>query len=95
MPAAQPNSATGLPYSLVDIDEPKRPLKARLTDADSFQLKLWLLKYAWILSIITMAPGIALAAFLVTHNLAFALTVTATAVLTSGGVFWWRTRQLP
>jgi hypothetical protein len=95
MPAAQPNSVTGLPYSLVDLDEPKKPLGTRIKEADSFQLKLWILKYAWILSIITMAPGIALAAFLVTGDLPFALIVTTTAVLTSGGAFWWRTRQLP
>lgn len=90
-----PNPVTGLPYTLVEVDEPKKPLPARITEADSLQWKLWVTKYAWLLSIITMAPGIALASFIVTKDLTFAVIVTSVALLTSGGVFWWRTRQLP
>lgn len=95
MPAPSPNPVTGLPYTLVDIDEPKKPLRARLRDADSLQWKLWLQKYAWLLSLITMAPGIALVVYTVTASLAFALAVTALATGAPALVFWRRTRGLP
>jgi hypothetical protein len=90
-----PNAVTGLPYSLVEIDEQKKTLPQRLREADSLQWKLWLQKYAWFLSLITMAPGIGLAAFIATGNVALAVGTTSAAIFTAGGVFWWRTRQLP
>lgn len=95
MSATPPNAVSGLPYTLVEIDEPRKPLAKRLQEADSLQWKLWLTKYAWLLSLLTMAPGIALLAYLLTSSLAFALSVTALATLTPGLVFWRRTRPRP
>lgn len=95
MTTSAPNAVTGLPYTLVEIDEPRKPLADRIRQADSLQWKLWLTKYAWFLSLLTMAPGIALLAYLLTSSLAFALSVTALATLTPGFVFWRRTRPQP
>jgi hypothetical protein len=95
MKAGQPNSVTGLPYSLVDIDAPKLPLVKRVQEADALQWKLWLQRYAWFLSLLTMAPGIALIAYTATRELPFSVGITALAVGAPAGVFWWRTRQLP
>jgi hypothetical protein len=95
MPAPTPNPVTGLPYTLVDVDEPKKPLRTRIGKADSLQWKLWLQKYAWLLSLVTMAPGIALVAYTVTRSLAFALGVTVLATGAPAWVFWRRTRGLP
>ncbi|HKZ59829.1 MAG TPA: hypothetical protein VJ547_08300 [Candidatus Thermoplasmatota archaeon] len=94
MPAPSPNPVTGLPYSLVDVDEPKRPLRARIGEADSLQWKLWLLKYAWLLSLITMAPGIALIVWTVTRNPLFSAGITALAVGGPGLVFWRLSRHI-
>jgi hypothetical protein len=93
--SSTPNAVTGLPYSLVEVDEQKKPLRQRVREADSLQWKLWLQKYAWLLSLITMAPGFGLAAFVATGNVVLAVGTTSAAVLTAGGVFWWRTRRLP
>lgn len=95
MPAASPNPITGLPYSLVEVDEPKKPLRARIGEADSLQWKVWFLKYAWLLSLITMAPGMALVVYTVTRSLPFAFVVTALATLAPAIVFWRRTKGLP
>jgi hypothetical protein len=95
MPATQPNAVSGLPYTLVEIDEPKEPLVRRVKEADSLQWRLWLVRYAWLLSLLTMAPGIALIVFTVTGDLRFALAVTALATLAPAIVFWKRTRRLP
>ncbi len=95
MTRAAPNSVTGLPYSLVEIDEPKKPFPERVKEADSLQWKMWLQKYAWFLSLATMAPGIALITYTATHELPFALGITALAVGAPAAVFWRRTRQLP
>lgn len=95
MPAPSPNPVTGLPYSLVDLDEAKKPLRARIGEAGAQEWKLWLQKYAWLLSLVTMAPGIALVVYTVTVSLPFALGITALATLAPALVFWRRTRGLP
>ena len=95
MTSHPPNAVTGLPYTLVDIDERQAPFRERLRTADSLQWKLWIQKYAWFVSILTAAPGVALIVWVLTHDLAFALSITALATATPGAVFWWRTRQLP
>ena len=85
----------GLPYTLVEIDEPKKPLKQRVRQADSLQWKLWIQRYAWILSIVTMAPGVAVVVWTVTHDPTFSVTVVAVATGVPWFIFWWRTRGLP
>lgn len=95
MANAAPNSVSGMPYTLVDVDEPKKPLTQRVTEADSLQWKLWIIKYAWLLSMITMAPGIALASYIATHQLAYSVGITAVAVGAAASVFFWRVRRLP
>jgi len=95
MARAAPNPVTGLPYTLVEIDEPKKPLRTRLQEADSLQWKLWIQRYAWFLSLVTMAPGIALITYVLTGSLAFGLAVTLLATLTPAFVFWRRTKGLP
>jgi hypothetical protein len=95
MSAHPPNAVTGLPYTLVEIDEPQRALGERLRQADTLQWKLWITKYAWLLSLLTMAPGIALLAYILTGSIGFALAVAALATLTPAFVFWRRTRGLP
>jgi hypothetical protein len=85
----------GLPYTLVEIDEPKKPLGKRVGQADSLQWKLWIVRYAWLLSILTMAPGVALLVWTVTHDPWFSVAVVAVATAVPATVFWWRTRGLP
>ena len=95
MPRSQPNAVAGLPYTLVEVDERPKPARERLREADSLQWKLWIQKYAWLLSMVTVAPGLALIAYTVTGNLPLALGVTALGVLAPALVFWRRTRRLP
>lgn len=95
MTRTQPNAVTGLPYTLVEVDERPTPAGQRIREADSLQWKLWIQQYAWLLSLITAAPGIALIAYTVTGSLPFALGVTAVGVLAPALVFWRRTRRLP
>jgi hypothetical protein len=90
----QPNALQPLPYTLVDIDEPPKKGLARLREADALQWKLWFQQYAWFLSLLTAAPGIALIVFTLTGNAAFSVGITALATITPGAVFWWRTRRL-
>ncbi len=94
-PSSAPNPVTGLPYSLVDVDEPRKPLRARVREADSLQWRLWLQRYAWLLSLLTMAPGIALVVFTVTRSFPFAVGITVLATGAPALVFWRRTRGLP
>ncbi len=84
-----------MPYTLVDIEEPRKPAAKRLQEADSLQWKLWLMKYAWILSLITMVPGIGVIVWTVTHDVLFSVAIVAAATLIPGSLFWWRTRSLP
>lgn len=95
MTRSQPNAVAGLPYTLVEVDEHRKGARERLRDADSLQWKLWIQKYAWLLSMVTVAPGLALIAYTVTGNLPLALSITALGVLAPALVFWRRTRQLP
>jgi hypothetical protein len=95
MGTASPNPVTSLPYTLVEVDEPKKPLRQRVEEADSLQWKLWLAKYAWILSMLTMAPGIALASYILTRDAVFSVAITATAVGAAAGVFYRRVQGLP
>ena len=94
MAKAAPNSVSGMPYTLVEVDEPKKPLRRRVEEAVSLQWKLWIVKYAWLLSMITMAPGIALASFIGTRDLPFSLAITALAVAAPALVFWRRNRHI-
>ena len=82
------------PYTLVDIEEPKRGAVSRFREADTLQWRLWIVKYAWFLSLLTAAPGIALIVWTVTGNVFFALAIASLATATPGLVFWRRTRGL-
>jgi len=82
------------PYTLVDIDEPDAGSRASLRYADPLQWKLWIVKYAWFLSLVTAAPGIALIIYTVTGNLGFSLAITAMATLTPAATLWARMRKL-
>jgi len=84
-----------LPYSLVDLHEPKKGAARRLREADTLQWKLWIQKYAWILSLVTMVPGIGVIVWTVTHDVLFSVAVVAAGTLIPGSLFWWRTRSLP
>jgi hypothetical protein len=89
----RPNPVTGLPYTLVKVDETPLPVGERLRTADTLQWKLWIQQYAWYLSIVTAAPGVALIFYTLTHNWGFSLGVTLMATITPGYVAWKRTRR--
>ncbi len=93
MTTGAPNAVTGLPYTLVEIDERAEPLGKRLREADSLQWKLWIQKYAWFVSILTAAPGVALIVWVLTRDPVFAVWITALATFTPGLVVWRRTRR--
>jgi hypothetical protein len=88
------SSLPPFPYTLVDLEEPERGALARVREADSLQWRLWVVKYAWFLSLLTAAPGIALIVWVVTANLPFALVITALAILAPGLVFWRQSRRV-
>lgn len=84
-----------LPYTLVDVDEPEKGPVRRLREADEVQWRFWVLKYAWILSLLTMVPGIGVIAWTLTGDVGFSVGIVALATLIPGSLFWWRTRSLP
>ena len=88
------NPLEPLPYTLVDLDAPEKRGLSRVKEADSLQWKVWVQQYAWFLSLVTAAPGIALIVYTLTASLAVSLGITAVATGTPGLVFWWRTRRL-
>lgn len=84
-----------LPYTLVDIDEPRKSPRRRVREADGLQWRIWVQKYAWILSLLTMVPGIGVIAWTVTLDAGFSVGVVALATLIPGYFFWRRSKSLP
>jgi hypothetical protein len=84
-----------LPYTLVEVDEAKPPLRDRVRHVDDQRMRYLVQKYAWVLSLLTMVPGIGVIAWTVTGDVVFSVAIVAGATVIPGTLFWWRTRSLP